>query len=221
MSGVPLGTALGSPRLPVGAGEALIGRVCSWGRDVPRGSCDCAPGGGKAAEGRRGRKLLKSRAGGARLALGGGVHPLPWNVGSTQAGVPHRYPLGRRASPNRLFGFDLGFDTSFERKDAAFFKCLFLGGDRESQWGRDRGRGRHTPRSRLRALSHQHRARRGAGTHEPRDRDLSRSRTLSRLSHPGAVKERTLLAQKHSLHFQLFGELQGSPFRGAGSANGS
>ena len=39
--------------------------------------------------------------------------------------------------------------------------------------------------SRLQALSCQHRARRGARTHEPRDRDLSRSRPLNRLSHPG------------------------------------
>ena len=36
------------------------------------------------------------------------------------------------------------------------------------------------------APSCQHRARRGAQTHDPRDRDLSRSRTLDRLSPPGA-----------------------------------
>ena len=33
-----------------------------------------------------------------------------------------------------------------------------------------------------------HRARRGARTHGPRDRDLSRSRTLNRLRHPGAPR---------------------------------
>ena len=45
-------------------------------------------------------------------------------------------------------------------------------------------RGRHRIRSGLQALSCQHRARRGAQTHKPRDHDLSRSRTLNRLSHP-------------------------------------
>ena len=51
---------------------------------------------------------------------------------------------------------------------------------------RERERGRHRIRSRLRAPSCQHRARRGARTHRPRDHDPSRSRTLNRLSHPGA-----------------------------------
>ena len=40
----------------------------------------------------------------------------------------------------------------------------------------------------------QHRARRGAQTHEPRDRDLSWSRTLNRLSHPGAPDFATILS---------------------------
>ena len=39
--------------------------------------------------------------------------------------------------------------------------------------------------SRLQALSCQHRAQHGAQTHEPRDYDLSRSRMLNWLSHPG------------------------------------
>ena len=39
----------------------------------------------------------------------------------------------------------------------------------------------------LQAASCQHRARRGARTHGPRDRDLSRSRTLTRLRPPGAI----------------------------------
>ena len=47
-------------------------------------------------------------------------------------------------------------------------------------------RGRHRIWNRLQALSCQHRARRGAWTHGPRDHDLSRSRPLNRLSHPGA-----------------------------------
>ena len=46
-------------------------------------------------------------------------------------------------------------------------------GDAESEAG-----------SGLRAVKH--RDRRGARTHKPRDHDLSRSRTLNRLSHPGA-----------------------------------
>ena len=56
----------------------------------------------------------------------------------------------------------------------------------ECEWVRGRERGRHRTRSGLQAPSCQHRARRGARTHELRDRDLSRSRTLNRLSHPGA-----------------------------------
>ena len=57
----------------------------------------------------------------------------------------------------------------------------------EHEWGRGRERGRPRIRSRLQALSCQHRARRGARTHRLRDHDLSRSRTLNRLSHPGAL----------------------------------
>ncbi|VFV25970.1 Hypothetical predicted protein [Lynx pardinus] len=45
----------------------------------------------------------------------------------------------------------------------------------EHKWGRDRERRRHRIRSRLQALSYQHRARRGARTHEPQDHDLSHS----------------------------------------------
>ena len=52
--------------------------------------------------------------------------------------------------------------------------------------GKGRERGRHRIRSRLQALSCQHRARCGAQTHGPRDHDLSRSWTLNWLSHPGA-----------------------------------
>ena len=56
----------------------------------------------------------------------------------------------------------------------------------EHELGRGRETGRHRIRSRLQALSCQPRAQRGARTHGPRDHDQSRSRTLSRLSHPGA-----------------------------------
>ena len=47
-------------------------------------------------------------------------------------------------------------------------------------------RGRHRIWNRLQALSCQHRARRGSRTHGPPDHDLSRSRLLNWLSHPGA-----------------------------------
>ena len=58
----------------------------------------------------------------------------------------------------------------------------------EREQGRGRERRRHRVRSRLQAPSCQHRARRGARTHELRDHDLSGSRTLNRLSHPGAPR---------------------------------
>ena len=56
----------------------------------------------------------------------------------------------------------------------------------EHEQGRGRERGRHRIWSRLQAPSCQHRDRHGARTHRPWDHDLSRSRTLNRLSHPGA-----------------------------------
>ena len=48
----------------------------------------------------------------------------------------------------------------------------------------ERGRTESEAGSRLRAVSTEPDAR--AGSHELRDRDLSRSQTLKRLSHPGA-----------------------------------
>ena len=56
----------------------------------------------------------------------------------------------------------------------------------ECEWVRGREGGRHRIQSGLQALSCQRRAQHGARTHELRDHDLSRSRTLNRLSHPGA-----------------------------------
>ena len=70
-----------------------------------------------------------------------------------------------------------------------FFLTFIYFWDRERQsmnGVRVRERGRHRIGSRLQAPSCQHRARPGAQTREPRDHDLSRSRTLNRLSHPGA-----------------------------------
>ena len=71
------------------------------------------------------------------------------------------------------------------------FSCLFIferQRETEHEQGRGRERGGHRTRSRLQAPSCRHRARRGARTHGPRDRDLSRSRTLNRLRHPGAPR---------------------------------
>ena len=56
----------------------------------------------------------------------------------------------------------------------------------EHERGRVRERGGHRIWNRLQALSCRHRAWRGAQTHKPWDHDLSWSRTLNRLSHPGA-----------------------------------
>ena len=68
-----------------------------------------------------------------------------------------------------------------------FVLFLFLGQrETEHERGRGRERGRQRIRNRLQAPSHQPRAWRGARTHRPRDHDLSRSRMLNRLSHPGA-----------------------------------
>ena len=55
----------------------------------------------------------------------------------------------------------------------------------EHEQGRGRERGRHRIWNGLRALSCQHRAQRGAQTHGPWDHDLSGSRPLNRLKHPG------------------------------------
>ena len=60
--------------------------------------------------------------------------------------------------------------------------------ERQHEQGMGREKGRHRNWSRLQALSCQHRAWHGAGTHKPWDHDLSRSRRLNQLSHPGTPK---------------------------------
>ena len=60
-------------------------------------------------------------------------------------------------------------------------------------------RGRHRIRSRFQALSCQHRARHGAQTHEPWDHDLSRSRKLNRLSHPGTPRIWILIYPRYNM----------------------
>ena len=61
--------------------------------------------------------------------------------------------------------------------------------DIKSRQGRGRERRRHRIRSRLQAPHYQHTARCGAQTHEPWEHDLSWSRTLNQLSHPGVPIE--------------------------------
>ena len=67
-----------------------------------------------------------------------------------------------------------------------FFIYFWERAETECEWVGGRERGRHRIPSRLQALSCQHGARCGARTHRPWDHDLSWSRTLNRLSHPGA-----------------------------------
>ena len=55
--------------------------------------------------------------------------------------------------------------------------------------GAERARERHRIQSRPLTLSCQHRAQHGARTHKQRDHDLSRSRMLNPLSHPGAPEK--------------------------------
>ena len=76
--------------------------------------------------------------------------------------------------------------------------CLFLRQrETEHEWGRGRERGRRRIRSRLQALSCQHRAQHGARTHRLRDHDLSRSWMLNRLSHSGAPRDALSTATPH------------------------
>ena len=87
------------------------------------------------------------------------------------------------------------FPTTIIKKDNVY---LFLKErETEHEQGRSRERGRHRIRSRLQALSCQHRARHGAQTREPWDHDLSWSRTLNWLSHPGAPCPFVFLQRSH------------------------
>ena len=70
-----------------------------------------------------------------------------------------------------------------------FSNVYFSAKETEHEHGRGIEKGRQRIRSRLRAVSCQHRARYGVWTHKLRDHDLSSSRTLNQLSHPGAPRE--------------------------------
>ena len=78
-----------------------------------------------------------------------------------------------------------------------FLMIFFWETERQSMSGGGADRGRHRIWSRLQALSCQPRAQHGAWTHKPWDHDLSRSRTLNRLSHPGTPRECFLRLTRH------------------------
>ena len=96
-----------------------------------------------------------------------------------------------------------------------FILLKFIYFERESQSERERvhnhGEGqRERERQNLKQAPHcQPRARRGARTHEARDHDLSRSRRLNQLSHPGAPKLPFLKCTFNFFFFNLFRETAG------------
>ena len=78
---------------------------------------------------------------------------------------------------NSFFLFKKNFFNAF---------IYFWRRERDRAWaGEGQREGETQNLKQAQALSCQHRARHGARTHRPRDRDLSRSRILNRLSHPG------------------------------------
>ena len=88
----------------------------------------------------------------------------------------------------RYFNITLLFQTSLNVKKKFFLMFLSIF-ERERQSVSRGGaeRGRHRTWSRIQAPSHQHRMWHRAQIHKLRDHDPSWSRTLNRLSHPGAA----------------------------------
>ena len=84
-----------------------------------------------------------------------------------------------------------------------------------------RERGRHRIGNRLQALSCQHRAGCRARPHEPQDLDLSRSRTLHRLSHPRASQPFPFksieggLSSSNTRWFLIIGQVQWQLYLGS------
>ena len=74
-----------------------------------------------------------------------------------------------------------------------FFLTFIYYWETEHEHGRGRERERHRIWSRLQALRCLHRVRHRAQTHKPWDHDLSWSRTLNWLSHPGAPMQQDIL----------------------------
>ena len=87
-----------------------------------------------------------------------------------------------------LYIFILWNDSHFYLFLKHFFTFIYFWLKETEHKRKCRERGRHRVQSRLQALSCQHRAQCGARTHRLQDHDLSRSRTLNRLSHPGAPR---------------------------------
>ena len=80
----------------------------------------------------------------------------------------------------------------------------------EHEWGE--GQRERETQNRKQAPSCQHRARRRDRTREPRDHDLSRSRTLNRLSHPGTP----LIFLNHTIQGRLGGSISHASNFGSG-----
>ena len=88
-----------------------------------------------------------------------------------------------------------------------FLKIYLFLRETEHKWGRARERRRHRIRSKLQALSCQHRAQRWARTRKPWDHDLSQGQMLNWLSHPSASnschKEKVWIVLLHSIQPQI------------------
>ena len=90
----------------------------------------------------------------------------------------------------------------------------------EHKWGKSRERRRHRIRSRLQALSCQHKARCGAQTHKPWDHDLSRSWTLNWLNQLGAPQLYFLFFNYFLNVYFVFGERETEHERERGRERG-
>ena len=82
------------------------------------------------------------------------------------------------------------------------FFIYFWERETEREQGRSRERRRHRIQSRLQALSCQHRAQLGAQTHKLWDHDLTCSRMLNWLSHPGSPSMSLLWGQKFPAYLE-------------------
>ena len=110
-------------------------------------------------------------------------HILPW-----EPWHPYECCFCSLISPPLLQEFLSCGDSSGKKSHSLciYYSFFFMFSFWETARVAEGQRGRRRIRSRLQALSCQHRARLGAQTHGPWDHDLSRSQTLNWLSHPGA-----------------------------------
>ena len=126
----------------------------------------------------------------SRLGLSVGTAPFPQQVlrlnSFRQLGGQSKVLLSlRRLKINQPDRIHMPKRHILFKKKKIFFNVYFWDRERQHEQGRVRERGRQRIWNRLQALSGQHRAWRAARTHGPRDHDLSRSRMLNRLNHPG------------------------------------